>query len=554
MREDAFDPERALREDFDTALQRLNVEALRQFVRALGSAEAPEESKVREKLVEFASRQLGQTIWMQDDPRLVEESERWAHTKQSRGKIDLEQVDRLLARAHRAVLAGRATVARRCYESMLTGLAELEVSGGHVRRAPRQAPLTFAGDYLVSVYESESSEQRVGAMFEAIVGLSVLGPLTRPLELLLAAAVRPLADFEAFARAWARMLEELAEGDRARRSDDWRPSDALLAEALEHVHSLDGVARMARRSNDLSHYRTWISRLAHQEKWELALDVVIEHEGALVQPTDRAIMLDAGLTLARQTGDQKRMTELAERAMLAAPTIRRMVRWLLADQPDRATILARSLRVVEICPDTTPRMRALLAAVQGAFHEVALLLEDSGDGWDDEEHPGRVAFPVLLIAFYGGPKGTPIASKLCAPLFGVKAKHPDADIDRWDGRDSLPEILGKVDVPSPGSSILDALHEVQSKSDPAQDLGGIPWLLRDAASRRGARVLATKERQFYEHAALLIVAAAEATFRAGNRAMARAYLGEMAQAATRQSTFRSALTKTLGKSALVNAL
>lgn len=199
-------------------------------------------------------------------------------------------------------------------------------------------------------------------------------------------------------------------------------------------------------------------------------------------------------------------------------------------------------------------MQALLAAVQGAFHEVALLLEGSGDGWDDEEHPGRVAFPALLIAFYGGPKGTPIASKLCAPLFGIKAKHPDADADRWHGSESLPEILGKVDVPSPGPSIVAALRELQPKSDPAQDLGGIPWLLRHAASLRGARVLASKERHYYEHAALLIVAAAEATFRAGNHAMARAYLGEIAQAATRHSTFRSTLTRTLGKSALVNAL
>lgn len=566
-----FDVARARLADFDGALERLDAQELRDFMRSAARSELSSRSLV-EPFVEFAARRRGGLDWAEDDPTLAADTDGWARSTRRTQRVDLTWSESLLERACRMRLSGRPSNARRCFDVVLAVLAEAEAGllGEQAPVSPRDlrisesrletveglvTPLVF-GSYLVSVYEDSARSERVAAIFDAVVRLSALGSVASPLKRLEEAAVRPLEGFDDFIRGWTDELESRTAAGFGDSSFVWTPAEALLAEALERVDGLDGVARLARRSGELAHYRTWIVRLADQSQWSAALDVVEEADGGLSDPFARATVLDAGSRFAHKIGDLRRSMSLAERAFTLAPKPGRLVRWLLVDDPEPARLRERLRSARDRAHLLTPRMRALVGALSAEVGEVAQMLDDSDELWDDEAHPGPVAYPALLVAFYGGPKGTPIAANLCAPFFGGRGGQLGLALDDGHRWASPANDWDGAATPLLGPPIVGALLELEGSGALAGDLEQVPRILRSAAARRAMSVLANKDRSMYESAALLAVAAAEATFRAGAPDLARSYLADLAaaQAAARQSSFRTVLTRTLAKSALVNEL
>ncbi|NUP13303.1 MAG: hypothetical protein HOW73_45265 [Polyangiaceae bacterium] len=576
---DRFDLEAATLSDVDGALERLDAADLRRFLMKAVSlrpssvslySTMPAPRGLAHELVEFAARKLGGARWLLDDPDLLVDIDRWCRSTMRTLRVDFDESSALFVRARRLLLRNEAPAARACYETVLSLLAELEAatdpdgspqSGARVEDLV--TPAVF-GSYLVSVYEEVRAEERVEAVLDAVARLSDLGSVLFPLRLLEELAIRPLEAFSEFAQAWARALEEHAHREEGRpQIFAWKPSEALLAEALEHIEGLEGVARMARRTRDWAHYRTFVLRLADQSQWSAGLDVVEEADASLEDASGRALLLDIGVQLATRIADDHRAVELAKRAFAADPTVPRLSRWLLFDEPEREVLVGRLDSAASMFELLTPRMRALIGAMAGSFADVAHLLDQSDEQWEHDHNAGPIAFPALLVALYGGPKGTPVASKLCAPLFGARSRHGDVIGAAFALSSSQPDELQASEPPSsdwgwnalsPGPAIVLAVREREGSTDHAADLEIVPEVLRAAAARRASLALAHRDKAMYPSVATLVVAAAEATFRAGDPQVARSYLADLAQVAGRQNAFRGALTRTLAKSALVNEL
>lgn len=552
--ESPFDLEGVLLRDFAGALDRLDVDDLRAFMWRVASKSAADEDSLAFTLVEFAARKLEGAPWGEDDPTLADDAERWARAAKRKLRLDPSEIAALTLRARRQLLCGRAGAARRCYETIFAIVLELELASVEPDTPPVTViPQGVFGSYLVSVYEDTEAAERVEAVLDAVVRLGIVGSLNAPLRMLEEHAIKPLPDFARFVEAWATTLENETNREGRPVVDPFSPIEALLAEALEKSEGLDGVARMARRARDLAHYRTWMTRLAEKSEWRAALDVTEEAVSALEDDHERTTVLDAGVAVAAKCEDMTRASELAERALSTVPTYARFARWLLLDSPDREKLLGRVRRAEARADIMTPRMKTLVCALLGAFTDVGALLLDAEEDWDDDENAGPLAYPSLLVAFYGGPKGTPIASKICAPLFSNRRRlaQPTSPDTPNEGR-----FFAAAELPTPivGPAIVDALREVEGSRQHSDHLFALPELLREVASRRAAAVTSNRVRPAYESTALLIVSAAEATFRVGEQDIARGYLGEIAQAATRQSSFRTTITRVLAKSALVNAL
>lgn len=586
----SFDVEAAILADFQEALERLDASQLREFVASLAyptitaraehgpqtlrSGSAPraasgEETGGRKSgqqvafaLLEFAAKRVPD-LSCSKDPSLLADVSAWARAAKRKGTVEASECDQLLTRVRRLWLGGGAETVRQALELVFELVGDLEGSVTDLDApAPSVLKSPVMGMYLASVYEGTPAPKRVPALLDAVARVAVVGSVHAPLRLIEEHALRPLSDLASFTEQWARALEQPDEqpgptpAKKSRKRDTERsdagaftPREALLAEALERIEGLGGIAKMARRAPDLSRYRTWILRLTDESQWEEALQVVAEARDALADAFSRGVVLDAGVAIAAAMDDTAQAVALAEAAFFTDATLARLGRWLLIDEPDRAVLLQRIRAAKDLGVELTAAMSCLLAALSGAVAEVTALLDSCGEIWEEDAHPGRIAVPTVLIAFYGGPRGTSVATKLCAPLFGVRARAPGAA--PWQGWEP-PDAILKLSVPSPGPAIVQACKEASAEQNTSALR--IPASLRIAAARRAAVVLANKERTSYETAAMLIVAAAEATFTAGDEELARAYLSEVAQAATRYSTFRGALTRILAKSALVNAL
>ncbi len=532
--------------DFEASLAALDGDALRSFLSDLDP-----NADHRVALIEFAARHAGGAPYLDPDPTLLEEAVRAVRGCKRRGDHNRPEVRRVLERARRLLLRGDVDDARKVYELVLGSAADLS---GTDRREHEEgaveadrAGFADAGSYLVSVYESAPSESRVDAMLDAVERLSAVDVVASPIELMLASAPRALGDIQRFTREWAALLEALAEGV-ALKPLAWSPSHAMLAEALERLDGLEGIARAARRTGDLTQYRTWVTRVVAEGRFGDAIAIASEAGETLSDAFGRGVMLDAALTLAQKVNDRSRIEPLVERAFFADPSTSRLARWLLYDSPTRQLVAERSARLRESGIDRTPRMDALLFALEGSIEELVGLLEAADDGWGADDNSGPLAYPAVLMMLYGGPKATPVTARVCAPLFSTSLK-PDVGWRGWSPANSL---FGEPSTPDPGPFIVEL-----AARRPAHSLHFAPRaaeVLRQAAAVRAAGVLASRERSAFDATASLVVAAAESTLHVGESDAARAYLGQVAVAAAAHPAFRTALTKTLAKSTLVSAL
>lgn len=554
-------------QDLERALEALDLEGLRGVLRALLSTRSSAvPAALEDAVIELAARRLGRGDFCGPDEALFDDAQRFLKLGKKKGALDAAQFRALALRARRQVLRGEYAVARLTYELLLGHGPDTEILPRSREVEESYAELVagpFAGSYLLSVIGVERPEKRVAALFEAVERVGMIAPLAQPLALLEAASLRPIEGFDALVSGWVAALSEISDGTR--KSLVHNAVDGLLAEGLERLEGLSGIARMARRSNDLAHYRTWLTRLSDLGQHAQALAVVDEAEAMLTEPFARGLVLDAGAYFARELGEPARALGYLERALAEDPSVVRLARFLLSDEPARGVLLER-IRGLEapkqLALGATPgpgllrrplpinaRMRALTLALQGAIAPLGSALEDARDDWSDDGHPGPIAFPTVLMALYGGPNGTTVVARLCASLFGVKSK--ETRLLDWRGFVSPVALPGVVTVPDPGPAIVQALRHGAAE---ALELSELANVLRGVAAKAAAATLDRRERASFDVVAHLVVAAAEATFQVGQEDLARTYLAELAHAASRHAALRSALTKTLARSSLVNEL
>jgi hypothetical protein len=531
--------------DFEASLAALDAEGLREFLRGLERG-ADHEAE----LVEVAARRLGGAPYLEPDPKLYDDAVRIAKSAKRKGDHRRPEIERVLSRARRLLLRGDAAEARRVYELVLGLAADLTspsrealVEQADAEPEPPSRGFAHAGSYLVSVYESCAPDARVDTMLDAVERLSAVDVISSPIELMTSAAVRPLEGLRELTREWARLLEAIA-GGIAPGPTAWSPSHAMLAEALERIDGIDGLARAARRSGELSQYRTWVMRIVAEGRFADAIGVASEAGATLSDAFGRGLMLDAALALAERANDHERALVLVERAFLADPSTSRLARWLLWGDPSALEVEERSRRARQSGVAPTARMDALMLALEGAVDDLTAVLAITDHGWGGDENAGPLAFPTLLLLLYGAPNATPVSARICAPLFSASVKADPC----WRGWAPPSSLFGEPSTPDPGPFIAARAGHGLRDARPAAEV------LRHAAAVRASGVLESRERAAFEPTAALVVAAAESTLHAGESDVARSYLGEVALAAARHPAFRGALTKTLAKSTLVNAL
>ncbi len=116
----------------------------------------------------------------------------------------------------------------------------------------------------------------------------------------------------------------------------------------------------------------------------------------------RGDLLD-GAALAAQELGRPDLSKRLEAAWRAAPTLTRLLRWLVVDGHELEPLRKKATRALARCPKTAARqiglLRVLLGDVTGA---AALLSKAPGLGWSNPDHPGHTMFPLLAMLLSNG--------------------------------------------------------------------------------------------------------------------------------------------------------
>ena len=183
----------------------------------------------------------------------------------------------------------------------------------------------------------------------------------------------------------------------------------------------------------------------------------------------------------------------------AAPTLTRLLRWLVTEDRSPTALRAKARKIVSRCPKTAGRQLGLLRLLAGDISVAADLLSQApGLGWSSDEHPGHVLFPSFAVL---------LARKTSRSVTDTLL----ADLDSTC-RDPM-EVLSSDDVerrPKLGTpSIATLIQDVSSTITLAEeDLRSMVDAMRGAAERRVEEILAKSRRRHYGHAAMLVASCA----------------------------------------------
>jgi hypothetical protein len=479
----AFDP--------DSALAALDVEALRSFVRTYADTldDEPRAALVG-ALAEHAARHRGYRP-ATPGAEAVRAAQRFAAAAREVGFAEPGDVDDHLRAGSAAFLARDYAAARAIFEAILPPIAAAEVDLGQQELVDDVLTVRVddcAAAWLASVYLTATPADRPAAVRATLAAVDAVATLVEPLAAMERVALEPLPGWAEFLPRLVALLERETPPDAR-----W-PERAWLRDAVVRAEGVPGLARLARASRSADDVRAWCAAVARQGDWAAALRVNDEAATLVRSAAERADFHDEAALAARELGRADVVARL-ETAWRTAPTLARLLRWLLAGAPNARAIRARAKEAHATCPGRAGAQRALLAILAGALEEAAAQLARApGLGWSAPDHPGRVTFGALAWALGGAPPGSlreavvrPLQSPACTVLDELAALEP-ADAPRL-GTPAVVAVLCAAGVPgtiSPAarSAVLEAL--------------------RTAASARVEGVLREKRRRRYEHAALLV--------------------------------------------------
>jgi hypothetical protein len=271
--------------------------------------------------------------------------------------------------------------------------------------------------------------------------------------------------------------------------------------------------------------------------WKRALEAYEEAATIVTSPVWRGDFLD-GAALAAKRLEHERASAKLEAAWLGAPSLARLLRWLLADDASRALVRKRAKQAIEACPKDAARLRGLLHMLLGERELAARALASApGLGWSSDDHPGHVAFPSFAWVLGEGKPAH--AAATCVDALR-EAPHSLTDIS-FEGLDLLHETRAVEKLATP--TVLDALAraEANSRVTPSQR-NVILDAMRAAARKRVDGVTGEKRRRHYGHAAMLVACCVELD----RGAAASAWLAEIRARTSRFPAFREELAGALG--------
>jgi hypothetical protein len=484
------------------ALSALSAEELRMFVcDALERLDDVPRADLEDLLVQRAARSA--SGWKPAAPpaAFVEEAKAFAVTARLAGQAEPFEVDGFLRRAVTASLAGDHSSARVVFEAVLEPIGNGDIFLGQGEMVDEMLSVDLhecLRRFAAAVYMTAPLTDRPQALIDAIASLDGISYLNDPIEEIAAALGGDVPELDAFLPLWISRLE----GDATPHSEWESDRDRWLRTAVGRRDGIAGLARMARTTRRPEAARAWCDALVAKGEWSEAL-VAYEECAALVEHDyTRGAFLD-GAALATQVLGRKDLAKKLEAAWLGAPSLLRLVRWLVGGEASTATVRKRAAAALNASPTKAPRIIGFLDLLAGRVGAAAQLLSQApGLGWSRGEHPGHVLFPAFAWLLGGAPAGSvraDLSLALHAPPRGEL--HFAGAPDDTDSR-----FAPKLPSPAPVDVLqrADVMHRLAR-----EDRKVMLDAMKAAATRRADGVLAEKRRGHYGHAARLVACCME---------------------------------------------
>ena len=524
--------------DLDEALKALDADQLRQLLHKHVAMLDEEPRRVlRQAIVEHALRVGADYSPKSPGARAVAAAEHFAAAAREVGYADPVDIDGHLAEGAAAFLARDYQAARSIFEALLLPIANAEIDLGQHELVEEVLGLSVddcAARYVAAVYLTSTPAQRPEGVFTAVDAIDSLTTMGEPIAAMERVALEPLPALADFLPLWTALLQR-----EGRANDGWANGPARqVREAVLRTEGIDGLARLARRSRAAADLHAWCSAIAARGDLAASLDANEEAAGLVREDHWRGDFLDSAALASRELA-RSDFPKRLEAAWLAAPTLTRLLRWLMAGDLTAATVKSRAKAALAVASPDHARLRGLLLVLVHDVDKAAdLLARCPGLGWSSDDHPGHVVFPVLSWLIGGAPPGS-LRETVAAPLHRAVDSHLDvgADIDAVEQEQRAPRLA----TPSI-ASVLDAAG---IGAGTVAATKAILMALRRAAEARTDGVLREKRRRHYEHAALLVGCCVELARANDDAAAVNHWAEEIRQRHSRFSAFQNALRATL---------
>ncbi|WP_224368762.1 hypothetical protein [Hyalangium versicolor] len=531
--------------DWEAALGAMSADELRALVRGMADhLEAGPRAKLENLLLERACR--GRSGWRPSapSPEVIAGLETFVSAARRVGRADPGEVDTYLRQGLKAFLAREFAAARAIFGTLLPPLAAAEIDLGQQELLDEmltEDPGDCAARYAVAVYRTTPLVERADAVFAALKAVAGTTYWGSPLADMERVATEPLPELAEFLRFWVERLER----EPAAEGGWWASArEHMLREAVARAEGIAGLERLARASRKPEALRVWCSALVERDLWSEALRAYEEATALTPSIPWRGDFLDGAALAAAQLG-RADATHRLEEAWLGAPSLTRLLRWLVADEPNAAVLKRRVTMALEKCPVGAFSLMGLLHVVSGDFAPAAeLLAQAHGVGWSFADHPGHLLFPAFTWLLGGAPADT-LRGELALPL------HRPPTMLFGLGFDLGSEDTG---MPAPSRPMLQtpSVVHVLLRSRVGEHLSTkdrrlMLDALRAAASARTDAVLGGKRRRTYRHAAMLIACCVELDTLAGHAEAATRWADGLREQTRRFPAFQRALRVALDR-------
>ena len=463
--------------------------------------------------------------------RIIDEAKSFAEAACRTGHADPEDVSEHLRQATKAFHAGDHASARAVFEAILLPIAVVDIDLGQhelVEEVLAVDARACVAQYVTSVYTTMPLRDRAEAVLRAIEQVEGVGTLLSPIKDMEDVSAGALPDLAAFLPLWVKRLGRFRPAVKEWETDHER----WLREAVFRADGVAGLERIARKTKRPQACLAWCDALAERGDWAAALGAYDTAATLVGKSHWRGELLDRAALAAQQLGRPDRSKRL-EAAWRAAPTLTRLLRWLVADGHSSATVRTKAKKALALCPKNAGRQIGLLRVLLGDVAAAAGLLSKApGLGWSDPKHPGHAVFPVLALLLSDGTPGK-VSDALVPEL---EATGRDA-LEVFSDEDT--ESKPKLSTPSIASLIQDvrpSIRLIDVDRDAAIDA------MRITAEKRVEGILGNSRRRHYGHAALL-VASCVASAPAGRERELANWAADVRQQYWRRDAFREELTR-----------
>jgi hypothetical protein len=477
--------------EIDRALEAMSAPELRAAVRAV--LDGLDESVMTSVVDTLIARGTKTTSgWRPKRPsqRIVEEARSFAEAARHVGHADPYDVTEHLRRGTKAFLAGDHASARAVFEAILPPIACVDIDLGQhelVEEVLGVDARVCVAQYAASVYTTTPLRSRADGIIQAIEQVQGVATLSSPIKEMEDVSAGSLPDLGAFLPLWVKRLQRFRPS-----KDAWETEhERWLREAVFRVDGVNGLERIARKTRRPQACLAWYEALADQRDWPAALKASDAAAGLVRESHWRAELLD-GAALAAQELRRPDLSKRLEAAWRSAPTMTRLLRWLVVDGDKHERIRSRAANALARCPKSAARQIGLLRVLVGDVTGAAAVLSKSpGLGWSNPEHPGHILFPLLAMLLSGGTIGAALVRELEAT--GREPLESFAVMDK----DDRPKLKTPAIV-----VLVQSVHPSIALSDPDRDAA--IDAMRIAAAKRTEGILGNSRRQHYGHAALLV--------------------------------------------------